>query len=78
MADESVVVVPLTVRSPLKTNEVPVAAPMFGVTKTGEVSTTNLLPVPVWLAIEVVFPTLVIGPLKLAFVVTFAAVPVVF
>ena len=51
--------------------------PIFGVTKTGEVSTTNFVPLPVCEAIDVAFPTLVIGPVKLAFVVTVAALPVV-
>jgi len=43
----------------------------LGVTKTGEVSTTNLVPVPVWEAIEVALPTEVITPVKLAFVASF-------
>ena len=78
MADESVVVVPFTVRSPDSTRLVPVATPMFGVTKVGEVSQTIFVPLPVCEAIDVAFPTLVIGPVRFAFVVTFAAVPVVF
>ncbi len=48
--------------------EVAVATPNVGVTKVGDVSITNLVPVPVCEAIEVAFPTLVIGPVKLAFV----------
>jgi hypothetical protein len=49
-----------------------VATPIVGVTNVGLVSITNLLPVPVWDATEVAFPTLVIGPVKFAFV-AFAA-----
>jgi hypothetical protein len=52
--------------------------PKFGVTKLGLVSTTNLSPVPVCEAIEVALPTEVITPVRLAFVVTVAAFPVVF
>jgi hypothetical protein len=74
----SVTVVPLTVKLPLRTNDVPVAAPILGVTKVGEVSTTNFVPVPVCEAIEVAFPTEVITPVKFALVVTVAALPVVF
>ena len=57
---------------------VAVAAPIIGVTKVGLVSTTNFEPVPVCEAIEVAFPTDVIGPVNEAFVVTVAAEPVVF
>ena len=62
---------------------VPVAAPITGVTRVGEVSITNLEPVPVCKATEVAFPILVIGPVKFALVVTLpvvnpAAVPVIF
>ena len=71
-------VVPLTVKFPLSTSEVPVATPMFGVTKVGLVSITNLVPVPVWEAMEVAFPIEVITPVKFALVVTVAALPVVF
>jgi len=49
---------------------VPVAAPMFGVTSIGEVFITNVLPVPVCDATAVALPTLVIGPVRLALVVT--------
>ena len=49
--------------------------PKFGVTKVGDVSITNLEPVPVCEATDVVFPTLVIGPVKFALVVTVAAFP---
>jgi hypothetical protein len=52
---------------------VAVAAPKTGVTNVGEVFITNVDPVPVCEATEVVFPELVIGPVKLAFV-EFAAV----
>ncbi len=55
---------------------VPLAAPILGVTKTGDVSITNFVPVPVWDAMEVALPVDVMGPVKLAFVVTFDAVPV--
>jgi hypothetical protein len=41
-----VVVVPLTVRSPERTKDVPVAAPMFGVTRVGVLAKTSA-PVPV-------------------------------
>ena len=46
-----------------------------GVTIVGEVSTTNFVPVPVWEAIDVAFPADVIGPVRLAFVVTVEALP---
>ena len=58
-----------------KFNDVAVATPRIGVTNVGLVSTTNLEPVPVWLAIDVAFPTEVIGPVKLAFVVTVSELP---
>ena len=51
--------------------------PRTGVTSVGLVSTTNLEPVPVWLAITVALPVLVITPVRSAFVVTVAALPVV-
>ena len=57
------------VNDPVKLRLVPVAAPITGVTRVGEVSITNLEPVPVCEATEVVFPTLVIGPAKFALVV---------
>jgi len=47
---------------------VAVATPIVGVTNVGLVSITNVLPVPVWDATDVAFPTLVIGPVKFAFV----------
>jgi hypothetical protein len=43
---------------------------MFGVTSVGEVFITNVDPVPVCDATLVALPTLVIGPVKFAFVVT--------
>ena len=57
--------------------------PRFGVINVGLLSTTNFVPVPVWLAMLVALPTEVITPVKLAFVVTLpavkpAAVPVIF
>ena len=62
---------------------VAVAMPSIGVISKGEVSTTNLVPVPVCDAIEVALPIEVITPVRLAFVVTLpavnpAAVPVTF
>ena len=56
---------------------VAVATPRVGVTNVGDVSITNLEPVPVCEATEVALPVEVIGPVKLAFVVTVAALPVV-
>ena len=44
-------------------------------TRTGEVSITNLVPVPVLEATLVTLPTLVIAPERLALVVTEAALP---
>jgi hypothetical protein len=51
--------------------------PRTGLIRVGEVFITNVLPVPVCEAMEVVFPTLVIGPVRFALVVTVAALPVV-
>jgi len=45
--------------------DVAVATPSAGVISVGLVSTTNLVPVPVWDAIEVTAPTDVIGPVRL-------------
>ena len=56
--------------------EVAVATPKVGVTKVGEVFITKVLPVPVCEATEVALPTEVMGPVKLASVVTVAALPV--
>lgn len=69
-------VVPLTPPVEVLENvtEVAVAAPIFGVTSVGEVSITNLVPVPVWEAIAVAFPVDVIGPVKFALVATVVAV----
>jgi hypothetical protein len=55
--------------------DVAVATPNIGVTNVGLVSTTNLEPVPVWLAITVALPVDVITPVKFALVVTVAAFP---
>ena len=44
----------------------------------GSVDMANVVPVPVCEAIDVVLPTDVIGPVKFAFVVTVAALPVMF
>jgi hypothetical protein len=68
----------LPVIAPVAAKDVPVAAPMFGVTSVGLVSTTNFVPVPVWDAMEVALPTDVIGPVRLALVVTVAALPEMF
>ena len=54
-----------------------VGVPRTGVISVGLVSITNLVPVPVCEAIEVAFPTEVITPVRFAFVVTVAALPVV-
>lgn len=51
--------------------------PSAGVISVGLVSMTNLDPVPVCEATDVVLPDEVIGPVKFAFVVTVAAFPVV-
>src|SRR4051812_16648251 len=48
--------------------------PRTGVTRVGEVSTTNLVPVPVCEAIEVALPTEVMTPVKFPLVVTLPAV----
>lgn len=62
------------VSCPLTLKLVPVAAPMFGVTSVGLVFITNVEPVPVCAATEVALPEDVIGPVKLALVVTLPAV----
>ncbi len=41
----------------------------------GAADMAKVVPVPVWEAMAVAFPTEVIGPVKLAFVVTVAALP---
>jgi hypothetical protein len=51
--------------------------PRAGLIRVGEVFITNVLPVPVCEAMAVAFPTLVIGPVRFALVVTVAALPVV-
>ena len=63
------------VKLPVVVRLVPVATPITGVTRVGEVFITKVLPVPVWDATLVALPTEVIGPVKFAFVVTDAAVP---
>jgi len=65
----------LPVTFPVNARDVPVDAPMFGVTSVGDVFITNVLPVPVCDATDVALPTLVIGPVKLAFVTTVVALP---
>ena len=62
------------VKLPVVVRLVPVAAPIFGVTRAGEVFMTKVLPVPVWDATLVALPTEVIGPVKFALVVTLVAV----
>ena len=51
--------------------------PRFGVTNVGLVFITNVDPVPVWEAMEVVLPILVMGPERFALVVTVLALPVI-
>ena len=55
-------------------SDVPVATPISGVTSVGDVLITNVSPVPVCESIDVALPTLVIGPVRFAFVVTVPAV----
>src|SRR3989338_189872 len=50
---------------------------MFGVVKVGLACITKVVPVPVCAAILVALPTEVIGPVRLALVVTVAALPVI-
>ena len=70
---------PVETGSPVQLVSVPLeGVPRPGVTSVGLVSTTNFEPVPVWLAITVALPVLVITPVRFAFVVTVAAEPVVF
>ena len=57
------------VKSPLE------GVPRTGVTSVGEVSITNLVPVPVCEAMLVAFPTEVITPVRLAFVVAVTEMP---
>ena len=54
---------------------VPVAAPILGVTSVGEAFMTKVDPVPVWDAMDVALPTDVMGPVRLALVVTVDALP---
>jgi hypothetical protein len=53
-----------------------VGVPSRGVTRVGLACMTKVDPVPVWAATAVVFPLEVIGPLRLALVVTVAELPV--
>jgi hypothetical protein len=48
--------------------------PRLGVVNIGLIDITNVVPVPVWLAMPVALPTEVMGPVRLAFVVTLPAV----
>lgn len=56
-------------------SEEPLAAPMLGVVRVGLACITKVLPVPVCEATAVALPTEVIGPVRLALVVTVAALP---
>ena len=49
------------------------ATPRFGVISVGESSITNFVPIPVCEATDVTLPALVIGPVRLALVVTVEA-----
>ena len=71
---DALLVVPIVLIATLLI-DVAVATPNIGVTNVGLVSTTILLPVPVWLAITVALPVDVITPVKFALVVTVAAFP---
>jgi hypothetical protein len=62
---------------PPKSMDVALATPKTGVTRVGEVFITKVVPVPVCEAIAVALPTEVIGPVRLALVVTVAAFPVI-
>lgn len=69
---------PVLIGNPVAFVRVPdVGVPSKGVTRVGLVFITNVDPVPVCEATDVALPTLVIGPVKLALVVTVAALPVV-
>ena len=77
LAIDNVPVTPVVSGNPVRLVATPEAGvPNAGVTRVGEVSITNLEPVPVWEATEVVFPELVIGPVKFALVVV--VIPVKF
>ena len=67
----AVPVATVEVNEPVRLRLVPVAAPITGVTRVGEVFITKVLPVPVCEATLVVLPTLVIGPVRLALVALF-------
>ena len=69
---------PVDIGKPVQLVSVPLeGVPSIGVINVGLVSTTNFEPVPVWLAITVALPVLVITPVRSAFVVTVAAFPVI-
>ena len=69
---------PVEIGRPVHEVSVPLeGVPRIGVTSVGEVSTTNLEPVPVCEAMLVAFPEDVITPVRFAFVVTVAAFPVI-
>ena len=70
----AVPVASVLVSCPETLSDAPVAAPMFGVISVQLVFITKVLPVPVWAATEVALPILVIGPVRLALVVTVPAV----
>jgi len=65
---------PVEIGRPVQLVSVPLeGVPRRGVTKVGEVFITKVVPVPVCAATEVAFPTEVIGPVRLAFVVAVTA-----
>ncbi len=71
-------IVPEAVNVPVAVRLATVVVPV----RVGAALITNVVPVPVWDAIEVAFPELVIGPVRFALVVTLptvrlAAVPVI-
>ena len=78
LATGSVPVTPVPRGSPVRLVAMPEAGvPRAGLIRVGEVFITNVLPVPVCEAMAVELPTLVIGPVRFALVVTVAALPVV-
>jgi len=65
---------PVEIGRPVQLVSVPLeGVPRRGVTSVGLVDITKVVPVPVCEAIEVAFPTDVIGPVRLAFVVAVTA-----
>jgi len=79
LATGRIPVTPVVSGNPVQLVSVPlVGVPSSGVTSVGLLSMTNFDPVPVCEATEVALPTEVIGPVRLALVVTVAALPVMF